>query len=72
VTFDLDFADILAYPPEDYRGIIVLRPAVQSVSSLVRLMSRALPLLDVEPLDGRIWVVDDHRVRIRGAGPGIP
>jgi predicted nuclease of predicted toxin-antitoxin system len=28
VTLDLDFADIRAYPPENYSGIIVLRPAV--------------------------------------------
>ena len=73
VTCDLDFADIRAYPPEDYHGIIVLRPAVQSVSSLLRLANRALPLIDVEPLDKRIWVVDDHRVRIRATGPqGTP
>jgi predicted nuclease of predicted toxin-antitoxin system len=73
VTCDLDFADIRAYPPEDYHGIIVLRPAVQAVSSLLRLMNRALPLIDAELLDRCIWVVDDHRVRIRGTGPqGIP
>jgi hypothetical protein len=36
-------------------------------------LNRALPLIDVEPLDGCIWVVDDHRVRIRGTGPqGTP
>jgi predicted nuclease of predicted toxin-antitoxin system len=68
VTCDLDFADIRAYPPEDYHGIIILRRAIQAVSSLLRLMNRALPLIDVEPLDGCIWVVDDHRVRIRGTG----
>ena len=73
VTCDLDFADIRAYPPEDYHGIIVLRPAVQSVSSLPRLVNRVFPLIDVEPLDGCIWIVDDHRVRIRGTGPqGTP
>jgi predicted nuclease of predicted toxin-antitoxin system len=69
VSCDLDFADIRAYPPEDYHGIIILRPAVQSVSSLLRLMNRTLPLIDAEPLDGCIWVVDDHQVRIRGTGP---
>jgi predicted nuclease of predicted toxin-antitoxin system len=69
VTCDLDFADIRAYPPDNYHGIIVLRPAVQSVSSLLRLVNRVLPLIDVEPLDGHIWVVDDHRIRIRGTGP---
>jgi hypothetical protein len=69
VTYDLDFSDIRAYPPEDFPGIIVLRPAVQTVSSLLRLMTRVLTLLDQEPLGGHIWVVDDHQVRIRGKGP---
>jgi predicted nuclease of predicted toxin-antitoxin system len=68
VTCDLDFADIRAYPPEDYHGIIILRPALQTVSSLLRLMNRALSVIDVEPLDRCIWVVDDHQVRIRKTG----
>ena len=73
ITCDLDFSEIRAYPPEDYPGIIVLRPALQTISSLLRLMNRVLPLLDPEPLAGRIWVVDDHQVRIRGTGPpGAP
>ena len=36
VTCDLDFADIRAYPRGDYHGIIVLRPAVQSIASRLR------------------------------------
>lgn len=73
VTCDLDFSDIRAYPPQDYPGLIVLRPAVQTISSLLRLMNRALPLLGQEPLAGHIWIVDDHQVRIRGSGPqGTP
>lgn len=65
VTCDLDFADIRTYPPSDYPGIIVLRPALQNISSLLRLMNRAIPLIDVEPLAGCIWIIDDHRIRIR-------
>jgi predicted nuclease of predicted toxin-antitoxin system len=68
VTCDLDFANIRAYPPEDYHGLIVLRPAIQTASSLLRWMNRALPLIASEPLEGCIWIVDDHRVRIRGTG----
>ena len=73
VTLDLDFSDIRHYPPQDYNGIIVLRPAVQNRSTLMRLMSQVLMLLAQEPLDGRLWIVDDHRVRIRsGDQPGAP
>jgi predicted nuclease of predicted toxin-antitoxin system len=73
MTCDLHFADIRAYPPEGYHGIIILRPSIQSVSSLLRLMNLALPLIGVEPLEGCIWIVYDHRVCIRGSGrPGSP
>lgn len=66
ITLDLDFADIRRYPPENYAGIIVLRPANQGISAVLRLMRRALPLLGQEPLTGALWIVDEQRVRIRG------
>jgi predicted nuclease of predicted toxin-antitoxin system len=65
VTLDLDFADIRNYPPENYSGIIVLRPVLQTVPTLERMTTRIIALLGQEPLDGCLWVVDDHRVRIR-------
>jgi predicted nuclease of predicted toxin-antitoxin system len=70
VTLDLDFADITAYPPEDYQGIIVFRPAVQSIRTLVRLTTRILSLLREEPLLGHLWIVEDHQVRIRQGSQG--
>ena len=45
LTLDLDFSDIRVYPPSDYAGIIVLRPAVQSVSSIRRLVGQVIALL---------------------------
>ena len=65
VTLDLDFSDIRAYPPADYDGIIVFRPAAQTVSAIVQLTTRAISLLDAEPLAERLWIVDEHQVRIR-------
>ena len=70
LTLDLDFSDIRAYPPEDYHGIIVFRPVIQSITSLVRLTTRLLTLLEQEPLVGRLWIVEDHRVRIREGSQG--
>ena len=69
VTLDLDFSDIRAYSPEEYDGIIVLRPSVQTITSLMRLMKQVLLLLDQEPLAGYLWIVDDAKVRVRGSGP---
>jgi predicted nuclease of predicted toxin-antitoxin system len=65
VTPDLDFSDIRTYPPEDYQGIIVFRPALQSITTLVRLTTRIIALLNQEPLIGYLWIVEDHHVRIR-------
>lgn len=65
LTLDLDFSDIRNYPPERYAGIIVLRPVVQTINALVRMTLRVTALLGNEPLEGCLWVVDDHRVRIR-------
>lgn len=70
LTLDLDFSDIRAYPPEDYPGIIVFRPAIQSITALLRLTTRVLVLLNQEPLAGHLWIVEDHQVRIRDGSRG--
>lgn len=69
VTLDLDFSDIRSYPPDDYFGIIVLRPGLQTISAILRLTTRAVTLLDSEPLAGRLWIVRENQVRIRGGNP---
>jgi predicted nuclease of predicted toxin-antitoxin system len=69
VTLDLDFSDIRAYPPEDHFGIVVLRPVLQTISSLLRLMHQAITLLGTERLTGRLWIVEEHQIRIRGGTP---
>jgi hypothetical protein len=53
------------YPPTDYHGIIVLRPADQSIDTINRLLRRLLPSLETASLAGELWIVDEHRVRIR-------
>jgi predicted nuclease of predicted toxin-antitoxin system len=67
VTLDLDFADIRIYPPAQYSGIIVIRAADQSKKAVSAILARAVPLLASEPLIGKLWIVDEHHVRIRGA-----
>jgi predicted nuclease of predicted toxin-antitoxin system len=70
LTLDLDFADIRAYPPEDYHGIIVFRPGIQSITALMRLTARLLTLIEQEPLVGHLWIVEDHQVCIREGSQG--
>jgi predicted nuclease of predicted toxin-antitoxin system len=64
VTLDLDFSDITAFPPEQYAGIIVLRLRSQSRPHIMAVFQSVLPLLDTEPLDGHLWIVEEDRVRV--------
>lgn len=66
VTLDLDFADIRVYPPQNYPGLIVLRLHKQDKISLLKVWQRTVPLLDKEPIEQRIWIVDESHIRIRG------
>lgn len=65
-TLDLDFADIRAYPPSEYVGIVVLRPTEPSRRQVLQLVSRALPVLSANWMDHRLWIVEPARVRVRG------
>jgi len=65
VTLDLDFGNIREYPPEHYRGSIVLRVADQSRRHVLNVMERVVALLDRAPLEGHLWVVSEGGVRIR-------
>jgi predicted nuclease of predicted toxin-antitoxin system len=70
LTLDLDFSDICTYPPEDYHGIVVFRPVIQNITTLVRLTTRLLTLFEREPREGHLWIVEDHQVRIREGSQG--
>ncbi|MEE9602948.1 MAG: DUF5615 family PIN-like protein [Thermoguttaceae bacterium] len=66
VTLDLDFADIRAYPPADYPGIIVLRLARLDKRRVLSVMQRLTALVEQEPLSDKLWIVDESSVRVRG------
>jgi predicted nuclease of predicted toxin-antitoxin system len=66
-TLDLDFADIRAYPPSEYVGIVVLRPIEPSRRQTIQLVRRVLPVLRAEWIEHRLWIVEPARVRVRSA-----
>jgi predicted nuclease of predicted toxin-antitoxin system len=66
VTLDLDFADIRVYPPRDYAGIIVLRLARLDKPHVLSVVQRLAPVLEHEPLAGKLWIVEETSVRVRG------
>lgn len=65
VTLDVGFANTLKYPPSKYAGLIVLRLERQDKSHVLDVLRNVIPLLDQEPVSGRLWIVDERRVRIR-------
>ena len=64
VSFDLDFANIRAYPPNQYAGIVVLRLATQANAAAIAAVSRVLKLLQTEELTSTLWIVEETRIRI--------
>jgi predicted nuclease of predicted toxin-antitoxin system len=70
LSLDLDFSNILMYPPENYPGLIVLRLRKKSRAAVRRVATRVINHLNKETLAGRLWVVDEHRIRIHRVGEG--
>ncbi|MCX7049258.1 MAG: DUF5615 family PIN-like protein [Candidatus Sumerlaeota bacterium] len=65
ITLDKDFADIRAYPPASYSGIIVLRLSSQSKPHVLTIIRQLSYKLTVESLVGKLWIVDEKHIRIR-------
>ena len=65
VTLDLDFADIRTYPPDEHPGLIVLRLFRQDKLHVLDVLRRTLKAVGHEPLEGRLWIVEEKRIRIR-------
>ncbi len=64
VTLDLDFANPLVFPPEQYAGIVVLRlpprPALAHLEACVRTLIRGLRRNE---LLGKLWIAEVDRIR---------
>ena len=65
VTMDTDFADIRTYPPQDYPGIVVLRLQSQAREHVMEVGARLLQPLSEQTLSGKLWIVEESRIRIR-------
>ena len=65
LTLDLDFANIRAYPPDQYPGIIVLRLKNQDKASVVACVRRIVSTLAERSPDGELWIVEGDRIRFR-------
>jgi predicted nuclease of predicted toxin-antitoxin system len=66
LTLDLGFANIRRYQPRDYPGLIVLRLHSQAKRSVLAAVARLEPMLRGKGPHGRLWIVTETDVRIRG------
>ena len=70
VTLDLDFSDVLRFPPYETSGIAVLRvPGNPTLPLLELLIGRFLGMLLTHPISGGLWVVEPNRIRVHQPDP---
>lgn len=64
VTLDLDFSNPMRFDPSTRPGIVVMRlphrPAMEDLDAAVRTLVGALA---TRPIEGRLWVVRQGRIR---------
>jgi predicted nuclease of predicted toxin-antitoxin system len=59
VTLDLDFANVLRFPPNKTNGIVVIRaPQNPSLPVLEQLVRQFCQALETMPIEGKLWVVE--------------
>lgn len=65
VTLDLDFSDVLRFPPERTAGIVVVRllrnPTTQLLESLIQ---HLLKQISINSIEGKLWILEPGRLRI--------
>jgi hypothetical protein len=64
ITADLDFAQLLDFPPENFAGIIVLRHPRPTLAGMQALIEQVVLAVAKELLSGRLWIVEPGRIRI--------
>ncbi|MEE9150963.1 MAG: DUF5615 family PIN-like protein, partial [Thermoplasmata archaeon] len=68
ISLNGDFADIVTYPPANYKGIIALQ--VRNHPEIIpQIMERLKEYLSVHPdmnhYKGKLFLVESHRIRVR-------
>ena len=65
VTADLDFSDARKAKQNAAEGLILLRLNDQAKSAQLAAIGRIGEALALNPMTAHIWIVDEHRIRIR-------
>lgn len=68
ISLDGDFADIINYPPKDFKGIIALQMR-NHPEILPRLLARLMAYIDSQPAmehyRGKLILIEADRIRVR-------
>ncbi len=64
VTLDLDFSNVLRYPPEQTPGLVVLRGPDDLFTTVSILIQTLLNGLSKDIPSGHLWIVEPSRIRI--------
>jgi len=65
VTLDLDFTDVVRFPPKNGSGIAVIRqPRNFSLPILEMLIHQFLETLETMSIEGNLWIIEPGRIRI--------
>ena len=64
VTLDLDFSNVIHYPPESTPGLVVLRGPDDLFPTVKILIQTLLAGLIRENPTGHLWIVEAGRIRI--------
>jgi predicted nuclease of predicted toxin-antitoxin system len=65
ITMDKGLADVRIYPPENYAGIILLRPNATGRGEVLQFIENQFPQLPEMELAGRLLVISEAGFRIR-------
>lgn len=65
ITADKEFANIRKYPPGSHHGVLLLRPAYESLPAYKRLMNSFFEQYSLEELVEKTSVMDESGLRIR-------
>jgi predicted nuclease of predicted toxin-antitoxin system len=66
ITLDADFSDIRTYSPDEFFGLIILGLKRQDKPHILSIVDRLIKILSKEPLERRLWIVEEGKVRISG------
>ncbi len=65
VTLDLDFSDIIRFPPYESAGIVILRPRKRiTVNGLEILILQLFQYIETNPVENQLWVIEKDKIRI--------